>query len=141
MIVGYTTGVFDMFHVGHLRILERARQHCDQLIVGVTTDELSVSNKGKSPIIEFDERFDIVSALRCVDRAVAQDSMDKIAAWELHRFDRMFVGDDWQGTPKWNALEADFAARNVDIVYFPYTAHTSSTILRAALESIHGVEV
>jgi glycerol-3-phosphate cytidylyltransferase len=141
MIVGYTTGVFDMFHVGHLRILERARQHCDQLIVGVTTDELSVSNKGKSPIIEFDERFDIVSALRCVDRAVAQNSMDKIAAWEMLRFDRMFVGDDWRGTPKWNALEADFATRNVEIVYFPYTTHTSSTILRGALESIHGVEV
>jgi glycerol-3-phosphate cytidylyltransferase len=141
MIVGYTTGVFDMFHIGHLRILERARDNCDQLIVGVTTDELSMANKGKTPVIAFNERFDIVSALRCVDRAVEQDSMDKIAAWEQLRFDRMFVGDDWQGTPKWNALEADFAARNVEIVYFPYTTHTSSTMLRSALESIHGVEV
>jgi glycerol-3-phosphate cytidylyltransferase len=141
MIIGYTTGVFDMFHVGHLRILEKARRHCDELIVGVTTDELSIANKGKSPIIAFNERFDIVAALRCVDRAVAQDTMDKIAAWDQLRFDRMFVGDDWKGTPKWNALEADFATRNVEIVYFPYTTHTSSTILRSALESIHGVEV
>lgn len=140
MTVGYTTGVFDMFHVGHLRILEQARGRCDRLIVGVTTDELSLSVKGKPPIIDFQERVDIVGALRCVDLAIPQTTMDKFSAWDQLRFDRMFVGDDWQGTDKWNVLERDFASRGVEIIYFAYTRHTSSTMLRSALEIIHGVE-
>jgi glycerol-3-phosphate cytidylyltransferase len=141
MTIGYTTGVFDMFHIGHLRVLERARSHCDFLIVGVTTDELSMSAKGKAPIIPFEERAAIVSSLRCVDRTVPQESMDKLAAWEQWRFDVMFVGDDWKGTEKWTLLERDFAKRDVDIVYFPYTADTSSTLLRDVLESIHVPEL
>ena len=140
MTVGYTTGVFDMFHVGHLRILEQARGRCDRLIVGVTTDELSLSVKGKPPIIDFQERVDIVGALRCVDLAIPQTTMDKFSAWDQLRFDRMFVGDDWQGTDKWNVFERDFASRGVEIIYFAYTRHTSSTMLRSALEIIHGVE-
>lgn len=140
MIFGYTTGVFDMFHIGHLRVLERAKAHCDQLIVGVTTDELSESTKGKRPIVPFAERRQIVSALRCVDITVPQTTMDKRWAWEALRFDRMFVGDDWKGTELWNALEAEFAPLGVEIVYFPYTAHTSSTQLRGALDTIHGTD-
>jgi glycerol-3-phosphate cytidylyltransferase len=139
--IGYTTGVFDMFHIGHLRVLERARSQCDRLIVGVTTDELSFAVKGKTPIIPFQERVEIVSALRCVDRTVAQEDMDKLAAWDRWRFDRMFVGDDWKGSEQWNALERMFRGKGVDIVYFPYTADTSSTKLRDVLSSIHGPEL
>ena len=138
MIFGYTTGVFDMFHIGHLRVLERAKAQCDQLIVGITTDELSLSEKGKVPIVPFAERRQIVSAVRCVDLTVPQTSMDKRRAWESLRFDRMFVGNDWQGTDRWRTLEREFATLGVEIVYFPYTDSTSSTHLRTALESVHG---
>lgn len=139
-LFGYTTGVYDMFHIGHLRLLERAKQECDQLIVGITTDELSLSAKGKLPVVPFAERRQIVSGLRCVDLTVPQTSMDKMAAWEALRFDRMFVGDDWRGTERWNRLEGDFTAVGVEIVYFPYTESTSSTLLREALGKIHGVD-
>ncbi len=138
MIFGYTTGVFDMFHIGHLRLLQRAKAECDQLIVGITTDELAREVKGNTPIVPFNERREIVSALRCVDLTVPQSSMDKLRAWESLRFDRMFVGSDWRGTERWNALERDFSAVGVEIVYFPYTDSTSSTRLREALDLVHG---
>lgn len=140
MIFGYTTGVFDMFHVGHLRVLERAKANCDRLLVGITTDELSLERKGKLPVVPFDERREIVSALRCVDTTVPQTTMDKRVAWEALRFNKMFVGDDWRGTDAWNALEAEFSELGVEIVYFPYTKTTSSTQLRTALDGLHGVE-
>ena len=132
-VIGYTTGVFDMFHIGHLNILRRASERCDRLIVGVTTDDLSESRKGKRPIIPQDERMEIVRSIRYVDSVVEQASMDKIQAWHDHHFDVMFVGDDWQGTTAWNQLERQFALVGARIEYFPYTAHTSSTALRAAL--------
>lgn len=138
MIFGYTTGVFDMFHVGHLRVLERAKANCDRLFVGITTDELSLEHKGKLPIVPFNERREIVSALRCVDITVPQTTMDKRIAWEALRFNRMFVGDDWRGTDAWNALEVEFGEIGVEIVYFPYTTSTSSTQLRTALDGLHG---
>ena len=135
---GYVPGVYDMFHIGHLRLLERAKAECDQLIVGITTDELAREAKGSAPIVPFAERRQIVSALRCVDLTVPQTSMDKRRAWESLRFDRMFVGDDWRGTERWNALEREFAELGVEIVYFPYTASTSSTRLRTTLDLLHG---
>ncbi|MGY1854923.1 adenylyltransferase/cytidyltransferase family protein [Modestobacter sp. SYSU DS0290] len=134
--IGYTTGVYDLFHIGHLNLLERARAECTQLVVGVTTDELSLAVKGKTPVVPFAERRRIVESVRHVDRVVAQTSMDKFAAWQEIGFDVMFVGDDWRGTPKWNALEQQFAEVGVSIHYFPYTEHTSSTILRDALSRI-----
>jgi len=137
-VIGYTTGVFDMFHIGHLRVLEQAKDHCDELIVGVTTDELSTSEKGKSPVIPYAERSEIVAAIRGVSKVVPQTSMDKWEAWHKWRFDRMFVGSDWQGTPKWIELEKRFSDVDVEIVYFPYTTHTSSTLLRKTLELLHG---
>jgi len=140
MLIGYTTGVYDMFHVGHLRLLQRARSECDQLIVGVTTDELSMDVKGKLPVVPFVERRTIVSALRCVDLTVPQTSMDKMQAWRNLGFHRMFVGDDWKGSDKWRELEREFSEINVDIVYFPYTKTTSSSQLRDALWQVHGVE-
>ena len=130
--VGYTTGVYDLFHIGHLNLLRRAKEQCDHLIVGVTVDEL-VAYKHKQAVIPFEERLEIVSSIKYVDEAVPQTSMDKMAAWKEHHFDVMFVGDDWKGTDKWNKLEADFKEVGVDIVYFPYTKSTSSTLLNQVL--------
>ena len=135
-IVGYTSGVYDLFHVGHLNLLRRASEQCDRLVVAVTTDELSLAAKGKTPVIPYAERAEIVAHLRFVDEVVPQTNMNKFDAWERVHFDRMFVGDDWKGTEKWNQLEAEFATRGVEIVYFPYTTHTSSTLLRAALSKM-----
>lgn len=127
--VGYTTGVYDMFHIGHLNILKKAKAMCEYLIVGVTTDELA-KYKNKVPIIPFNERIAIVEAIKYVDKVVPQESMDKYAAWKNLKFNAIFVGDDWKGTKKWNDLEKQFGEIGVDIVYFPYTKGTSSTILR-----------
>ncbi len=129
-VIGYTTGVFDLFHVGHLNILKEAQKNCDYLIVGVTTDEEVKRTKGIEPFIPFEERLEIVQNIKVVDEVVAQESMDKMAAWEKLRFDVMFVGSDWKGTPEWNEYEKQFAKVGVDIVYFPYTAGTSSTKIR-----------
>ena len=131
--IGYTTGVFDLFHIGHLNILKRARLECDHLIVGVTTDELCQSAKSQKPFIPFQERMDLVEAVKYVDEVVPQTSYDKMEAWNNLKFDKMFVGDDWKGTDQWNQIEEDFAPHGVEIVYFPYTTHTSSTILRKIL--------
>lgn len=133
-IIGYTTGVYDMFHIGHLRLLQRAASACDELIVGVTTDALAAARKSRAPVIPLGDRMEIIAALSCVTRVVEQTSMDKLAAWEVLRFDRMFVGDDWQGHPNWVALEQAFAPKGVEIVYFPYTPTVSSSRLRTAVE-------
>ena len=135
-IIGYTTGVFDMFHIGHLNVLRRAKLSCDFLLVGVTTDELCESVKGKRPIIPFVERMEIVANIQSVDEAVPQTSMDKLEAWRNHKFDRMFVGSDWKGSDAWVQLEQTFKEVGVEIMYFPYTENTSSTILRKALMDI-----
>lgn len=135
-IVGYTTGVFDMFHIGHLNILRRAKEQCDYLIVGISTDELCESYKHKKPIIPFEERKAIVEAIRFVDEVVPQVDRDKFGAWERIGFDRMFVGDDWKGSSLFSELEERFKKVGVDIVYFPYTTGTSSTVLRAKLDKI-----
>ncbi|MCH1546770.1 MAG: adenylyltransferase/cytidyltransferase family protein [Candidatus Marinimicrobia bacterium] len=134
--IGYTTGVFDLFHIGHLNILKRARLECDHLIVGITTDELSESAKNKKPFIPFQERMDLVEAVKYVDEVVPQTSYDKMEAWNNLKFDRMFVGDDWKGSDQWNIIEDEFAQVGVEIIYFPYTTHTSSTILRDILSKI-----
>ena len=132
MTVGYTTGVFDMFHVGHLNILKRARSMCDYLIVGVSTDELVRRDKNKTPIIPFAERMEIVSAIRYVDEVVPQIDKDKLGAYKRldRKFDLMFVGSDWEGTPTWKRFEEEFAPFGVRIVYLPHTDGISSSILR-----------
>lgn len=131
--VGYTTGVFDMFHIGHLNILRRAKEQCDYLIVGVSTDELVKEYKNKTPIIPFEERAEIVQSIDCVDRVIAQENRDKYEAWRELKFDVMFVGDDWKGKPLFIKVEEEFKKVGVDVVYFPYTKDTSSTILREKL--------
>ncbi len=136
MIIGYTTGVFDLFHIGHLNILRKAKEMCDYLIVGVSTDELVMQYKNKKPVIAYEERAAIVEAIKYVDKVVPQINRDKFAAWEEYKFDRMFVGDDWKGSELFSQLEEQFAQHGVQIVYFPYTKGTSSTILKQALNEI-----
>jgi glycerol-3-phosphate cytidylyltransferase len=130
-VIGYTTGVFDLFHIGHLNLLRAASAGCDQLIVGVTTDELSCADKGRRPVIPFAERAAIVAAIRGVDRVVPQLMNDKARAWEELRFNKLFVGDDWRGTPRWNALEAELIPKGVLFEYLPYTQHISSSRIRS----------
>lgn len=134
--IGYTSGVFDMFHIGHLRIIERARSMCDHLIVGVSTDELVQNYKNKRPIIPFKDRIEIVSALRFVDSVVPQENRDKFAAWQKYKFDVMFVGDDWKGKPVFLEAEKRFKDVGVEVVYFPYTKDISSSRLTEVLELI-----
>lgn len=134
MIVGYTTGVYDMFHIGHLNILRRAKEQCDYLIVGVSTDELVQKEKNKTPIIPFEDRCEIVEAIKYVDKVVPQTDKNKFAAWERYRFNKMFVGSDWQGTEAWNKFETEFAPVGVKIVYLQHTDGISSTILRNKIQ-------
>lgn len=137
-IVGYTTGVFDLFHIGHLNILKEAKKNCDYLIVGVTTDEEVSRIKNKKPIINFEERKLIVEAIKYVDEVVPEHNADKIKAWEQLKFDVIFKGSDWKGSDKWNSYENYFDSVGVKVVYFPYTKGTSSTQLRKTLEKIRG---
>ncbi len=137
MIVGYTTGVFDLFHIGHLNILRRAKEQCDYLIVGVSTDELVEQYKHKRPIISFEERCEIVKAIRYVDEVVPQMDREKFAAWERLKFHKMFVGDDWKGSALFTQLEERFKPHGVEIVYFPYTKGTSSTFLKETLRKFN----
>ena len=133
MIIGYTTGVFDLFHVGHVRILKNARALCDRLIVGVSTDELVEEYKNKTPVIPFNERLEVVAGNRYVDAAVAQVNRDKMEAWQRYKFQRMFVGDDWFKSDKWQGLDKKFEELGVEIIYFPYTQSTSSTMITQTL--------
>lgn len=136
MRIGYAAGAYDLFHIGHLNILRRAKEQCDVLIAGVVSDEMLELTKGKRPVIPLAERLEIVSHIRFVDRAHAEIVPDKLDTWRELRFDIFFKGDDWRGTSKGLALEAEFAEVGVDVVYFPYTIDTSSTKLRAALDAL-----
>lgn len=137
MIIGYTTGVFDLFHVGHLNLLKNAKGMCDKLVVGVTTDEL-VKYKGKNAMIPFEDRIEIVRACKYVDAAVPQYDMDKMKACKELDASILFVGDDWYGTEKWQNYEDEFAKEGIKIVYFPYTKGVSSTAITKALKQIRG---
>ena len=132
MIVGYTSGVYDLFHIGHLNLLRNAKSMCDKLIVGVTTDEL-VSYKNKKAVIPFHERIEIVRSNKFVDAVVPQESMDKFEMWSKIKFNVMFVGDDWYASEKWQVIEKEFEEVGVKIVYFPYTKGTSSTLINDVL--------
>lgn len=131
--VGYTTGVFDLFHIGHLNILKKAKEQCEYLIVGVSTDENVMSYKKKTPVIPFEERIAIVEALKYVDEVVPQTNMDKFQAWEKLKFNAIFHGDDWKGSKMYEEIEQKFSDVGVDMVYFSYTKGTSSTILADVL--------
>ena len=135
MVVGYTSGVYDLFHIGHLNLLKNAKGLCDKLIVGVTTDEL-VSYKHKKAVIPFEERIEIVRNIKCVDAAIPQEDLDKYKMWQKLRFDILFVGDDWFQHPRWKSMEMKFNKVGVKVVYFPYTKGTSSTIINDTLNNL-----
>lgn len=137
MTVGYTTGVYDLFHIGHLNLLKNAKGMCDKLIVGVTVDEL-VAYKGKQSMIPFEDRIEIVRSIKYVDAAVPQYDMDKLSACKKLGADILFVGDDWYGTEKWQKYEEEFAREGIRIVYFPYTKGISSTQITKALNAVRG---
>lgn len=134
--VGYAAGAFDLFHIGHLNILRQARSRCDYLIAGVVSDEMLVLTKGAAPLVPLAERIEIVRHISFVDDARAETVPDKMDTWREIGFDVFFKGDDWRGTPRGRKLEKEFAAVGVEVVYFPYTVHTSSTVLRRALEAL-----
>ena len=140
IVVGYAPGAYDLFHIGHLNILQHAADHCDRLIAGVVSDEMLLRSKGRLPVIPLAERLEIVRNLRFVDDVHAEVLPDKIDTWRQVRFDVIFKGDDWRGTPKGEKLERDFAAVGVEVRYFPYTMHTSSSLLRKALAVIDAEE-
>lgn len=133
--IGYTAGVYDMFHVGHLNVIMKAKECCDHLIVAVSTDEVVLQNKNKTPIIKFEDRMRIVEAIRYVDEVVPQtDYADKLGAAKKYGIDVMFVGDDWKGTEKWNLIEGQLKEIGVDVIYLPYTRSVSSTMLREKIK-------
>ncbi len=133
MVIGYTSGVFDLFHIGHLNLLKNAKGLCDKLIVGVTSDEL-VAYKNKKAVIPHQERMEIVRNIKYVDAVVPQYDMDKFKMWERLKFDVMFVGDDWFETEKWKKFDEQFKAVGVKIIYFPYTRGVSSTLINEILK-------
>ena len=127
--IGYTTGVYDMFHIGHLNLLKNAKGMCDKLVVGVTVDEL-VSYKGTKSIIPFEERIEIIRSIKYVDAAIPQENLDKVTTCKKLKADYLFVGDDWYETEKWQAYEKELSEIGTKVIYFPYTKHISSTKLK-----------
>ena len=140
MIIGYTSGVYDLFHIGHLNLLKNAKGMCDKLIVGVTTDDLSLY-KGKKPLIPYVDRSEIIRAITFVDAVIPQETMDKVGMCKQIKASILFVGDDWYQTEKWNEYEKELEKSGVRVVYFPYTKGISSTIVRDALKEIRGWNV
>lgn len=139
MRVGYAPGVYDLFHIGHLNILRHARDRCDHLVAGVVSDEMTMLAKGRAPVVPLVERLEIVRSVRWVDEAVAETVPEKLVTWRRVGFDVIFKGDDWRGTEKGDRLERDMRSVGVEVVYFPYTAHTSSTLLRRVLDELADV--
>jgi glycerol-3-phosphate cytidylyltransferase len=137
--IGYAAGAFDLFHIGHLNILKRAKSECDYLIAGVVSDEMLLQSRGVKAIVPLAERLEIVRNIRCVDEAIAEVVPDKLETWRSVGFNVFFKGDDWRGTERAERLEREFAAVGVDVVYFPYTKSTSSTELRRALDIMAGI--
>lgn len=138
MIIGYTAGVYDLFHIGHLNLLKNAKNYCDRLIVGVSSDEL-VQYKGKSPVIPLEERMKIVESIKYVDEVHVQNDLDKVKAWEKYHYNILFVGDDWKGNERWNNYERILKTKGVPVIYLPYTRTTSSTLLTKALKVLSDV--
>ena len=137
-IVGYAPGAYDLFHIGHLNVLKHAKQRCDFLIAGVVSDEMLELARGRGPMVPLAERLEIVRNIGFVDQVHAEVVPDKLDTWRELHFDLFFKGDDWRGTPKGEDLERRFAEVGVEVVYFPYTVHTSSTALRRAITLLEG---
>ena len=123
-----------MFHIGHLNILKKAKEQCDYLIVGVSTDENVISYKHKTPVIPYEQRVAIVEAIKYVDMVVPQTNMDKFEAWQRLHFDVMFHGSDWKGSSMFNEVQRKLASVGCDVVFLPHTDGVSSTILKEEVE-------
>lgn len=139
-VVGYTTGVFDMFHIGHLRLLKKAKRHCDYLIVGVSSDELVHQYKNKYPIIPFEHRLEIISSLGIVDEVIVQSHRDKYKQFLDIQYNLLFVGDDWKGSDLFSELEGKLKPHGARIIYFSYTKEVSSTKFTEILQDIYNQE-
>lgn len=139
MVIGYTAGVFDLFHIGHLTLLKNAKALCDKLVVGVTVDEL-VLYKGKHAMIPFSDRIEIIRSIKYVDAAVPQYDMDKLTMCKKLGASILFVGDDWYGTEKWKEYEKSFTEAGIRIIYFPYTHGVSSSKITEALKAVRDKE-
>jgi glycerol-3-phosphate cytidylyltransferase len=137
MKIGYTSGVFDLFHIGHLNILKRAKKYCDILIVAVTNDKLAFKLKNKKPAIPFKERCEIVKNIKFVDKVVEEKFDDKLLAKEKYNFDIIFKGDDWKNSKKWKSLKKEFKKSKTKVVFLKYTKNTSSTLIRKFCEKIN----
>ncbi|KQT02341.1 adenylyltransferase/cytidyltransferase family protein [Cellulomonas sp. Leaf395] len=140
MTIGYAPGAWDLFHIGHLNVLRHARAHCDYLIAGVVDDDMLELARGRRPVVPTHERAEIVQHVRYVDEVYIEHQPDKLVTWKECPFDVFFKGDDWRGTSKGRELERRFAEVGVEVVYFPYTVSTSSTILRRALSTLDGTQ-
>jgi len=136
--LGYTTGVYDLFHIGHLNILKKAKENCERLMVAISTDELVESYKKKKPIIPFEERIAIVAAIKYVDEVVVQESQDKVKAWHKYKYDVLFMGSDWAGTDMIKKAEEELNPQGVEVILFPYTQTTSSTLIKEVLLKLNG---
>lgn len=135
MIIGYTTGVYDLFHVGHVNLLRNAKALCDKLIVGVTIDEL-VMYKNKKSVIPYNERLEVVKSCRYVDLALPQTSIDKVESVKKLKASKLFVGDDWYANEKWESMEKELKSISCEVIYFPYTQGTTSTLINSTLDSL-----
>lgn len=131
---GYTQGVFDMFHIGHLNLINNAKEQCDHLIVGVNSDDLVASYKHKKPVINQLERQTIIANIKAVDESVIAETLDKVEMWNILHFDAVFIGDDWKGNPRWEKTSEELARIGVDVVFLPYTKGVTSTTLRPEFE-------
>ncbi len=134
--VGYTQGTYDMFHIGHLNLINHAKEYCEYLIVGVNSDELVRSYKNKTPVIVEQERAEIVRNIKAVDECVIATTLDKLHALDLYHYDVIFIGDDWKGNPRWEQTGKDLAARGVDLIFLPHTDGISSTKLTGVIKDI-----
>lgn len=136
MTIGYVSGVWDMFHIGHLNLIKRAKSQCDYLIVGVNTDERVIEQKHKSPVFSYEERAAIVAACRYVDKVIPQNDSDRLATWKKYHFDKLFAGSDWKNTPRWDKYAEQLEPLGVKIVFFPRTEGISSTKLKSIIEKL-----
>ena len=132
--IGYTTGTFDLFHVGHLNLLEKAKENCEILIVGVSTDELVKDYKGELPVIPFEDRIRIVGALKCVDKVSAQKTLNKLDVLPDIQYDVLFHGDDWKNTKMYNEIEEKLREQKVSCIYFPYTKSVSTKSIKERIQ-------
>jgi glycerol-3-phosphate cytidylyltransferase len=134
MIIGFTQGTFDMFHIGHLNLIRHAKEQCDYLIVGVNADKLVEEYKHKTPVVCQENRMAIVGEMRHVDEVVLTETLDKKEAWNKYHFDKIFIGDDWKGNPRWEETGREMKELGAELVWLPHTKDVSSTLIRQKIK-------